>query len=79
MTPLQTVDRKTFRYKLDNPAMPESWNKQFVPMIETALPSLFEKDSPDRITKGRITKVSLLLSLEGGEIQPCHVDVDPGW
>jgi hypothetical protein len=74
MTSLQSVQGKSFRYKFDIPLMPESWDEEFLPMIKRALPSLFgdELEFPSRITK-----VSLLLSSEGGEIQPCHVDA--GW
>ncbi len=63
---------KSFRYKFDDLAMPENWDKIILPMIKTALPSLFGEEVP-----GRITKISLLLSSEGGQIQSCHVDA--GW
>jgi hypothetical protein len=63
---------KSFRYEFDDLAMPENWDKIILPMIKTALPSLFGEEVP-----GRITKISLLLSSEGGQIQSCHVDA--GW
>jgi hypothetical protein len=65
--------QSNFRYKYTLHNMPESWEQTFLPMIQKALPSLFEK------TPCKITTTSLLISLEGGEIQPCHVDADKGW